>query len=96
MRKYSHSHEWAQDLLDYLNKQSYTYKPYIVSTKKELREELKIPERSLDKSIETAEERKQDLLSHSFRPQWRNHVSVGLWFDAITHPSEEGSPRGVF
>ncbi|WP_242386948.1 primase C-terminal domain-containing protein [Enterococcus gallinarum] len=49
MRKYSHSHEWAQDLLAYLNKQLYTYKPYIVSTKKELREELEIPERSLDK-----------------------------------------------
>ncbi len=41
VRKYSHSHEWAQDLLAYLNQQSYTYKPYIVSTKKELREELK-------------------------------------------------------
>ncbi len=25
--------EWAQDLLEYLNQQSYTYKPYIVSTK---------------------------------------------------------------
>ncbi|MGM0285709.1 MULTISPECIES: primase C-terminal domain-containing protein [unclassified Enterococcus] len=51
VRKYSHSHEWAEDLLAYLNAQSYTYKPYIVSTKKELREELKIPERSLDKVL---------------------------------------------
>ena len=51
VRKYSHSHEWAADLLAYLNEQSYTYKPYIVSTKKELREELKIPERSLDKVL---------------------------------------------
>lgn len=38
-------------MLAYLNEQSYTYKPYIVSTKKELREELKIPERSLDKVL---------------------------------------------
>lgn len=51
VRKYSHSHEWAADLLAYLNEQSYTYKPYIVSTKKELRETLKIPERSLDKVL---------------------------------------------
>ncbi|EPI03509.1 primase alpha helix protein [Enterococcus faecalis 13-SD-W-01] len=51
VRKYSHSHEWAADLLAYLNEQSYAYKPYIVSTKKELREELKIPERSLDKVL---------------------------------------------
>lgn len=56
VRKYSHSHEWAADLLAYLNKQSYTYKPYIVSTKKELREELKIPERSLDKVLKKLKE----------------------------------------
>jgi len=56
VRKYSHIHEWAEDLLAYLNKHSYTCKPYILSTKKELREELKIPERSLDKVLKQLKE----------------------------------------
>ncbi|MGM0209194.1 hypothetical protein IGI96_003718 [Enterococcus sp. DIV0421] len=51
VRKYSHSHEWAEDLLSFLNEQSYEEKPYVLSTKKELTEILKIPKRSLDKVL---------------------------------------------
>ncbi|HFQ3804563.1 TPA: primase C-terminal domain-containing protein [Enterococcus faecium] len=51
VRKYSHLHEWAGDLLAYLDEHSYTHKPYIITTKKDIRESLKIPERSLDKVL---------------------------------------------
>lgn len=57
VRKYSHSHEWAEDLLGYLDKQTYTDKPYVISTKKELRETLKIPERSFDKVLNELKEK---------------------------------------
>lgn len=50
-RKYSHKHEWKADLLAFLKDKSYTYKPYFVTTKRELAEELKIPNRSLDKVL---------------------------------------------
>ena len=56
VRKYSHSHEWAEDLLSYLNEQSYEEQPYIISTKKELTESLKIPKRSLDKVLKQLRE----------------------------------------
>ncbi len=56
VRKYSHSHEWAEDLLSYLNDQSYEEQPYIISTKKELTERLKIPKRSLDKVLKQLRE----------------------------------------
>ena len=56
VRKYSHSYEWAEDLLSYLNEQSYEEQPYIISTKKELTERLKIPKRSLDKVLKKLRE----------------------------------------
>ncbi|MEC5317203.1 primase C-terminal domain-containing protein [Enterococcus casseliflavus] len=56
VRKYSHSHEWAEDLLIFLDKQTYVDNPYVVSTKKAIRETLKIPERSLDKVLNQLKE----------------------------------------
>lgn len=50
-RKYSHQHEWEADLLTYLKENSYTYKPYVTITKKELMETLKIPKTTLDKLL---------------------------------------------
>ena len=55
-RKYSHKHEWKADLLAFLKDKSYTYKPYFVTTKKEIVEELKIPSRSLDKILKELQE----------------------------------------
>lgn len=52
-RKRSHLHEWKEDLMAYLSEKSYAYKPYLSMTKKELREELAIPERSLDKLLKS-------------------------------------------
>lgn len=57
VRKYSHTEEWAEDLLKYLNEQTYTYRPYIVSTKREIREALKIPARSFDKVLKQLKEK---------------------------------------
>lgn len=48
----SHSFEWQQDILQYLNEQSYTYKPFVYSTKKEIREEIGVPERSFDAALQ--------------------------------------------
>lgn len=47
----SHSVEWQQDILAYLSSQSYTYKPFVYSTKKEIREEIGVPERSFDAAL---------------------------------------------
>ncbi|WP_271554323.1 primase C-terminal domain-containing protein [Enterococcus mundtii] len=51
-RKYSHKHEWKQDLIDYLGKKGDQVKPYIMLSKKELSEELSMPSRSLDRVLE--------------------------------------------
>lgn len=55
----SHSKEWQQDILQYLNEQSYTYKPFVYSTKKEIREEIGVPERSFDVALKTLKENNQ-------------------------------------
>ncbi|MBP2098890.1 primase C-terminal domain-containing protein [Enterococcus rivorum] len=55
-RKYSHKHEWKKDLLAFLKDKSYTYKPYFVTTKKEITEALLIPARSLDKILKEMQE----------------------------------------
>ncbi|MHC5375811.1 primase C-terminal domain-containing protein, partial [Enterococcus sp. LJL120] len=47
-RQNSHFDEWAADLLAYLSRQSYVYKPVIETTKKEILKDLSIPARSLD------------------------------------------------
>lgn len=52
----SHSTEWQQDILAYLASQSYTYKPFIYSTKREIREEIGIPERSFDAALKKLKE----------------------------------------
>lgn len=55
----SHSKEWQQDILAYLATQSYTYKPFIYSTKKEIREEIGVPERSFDAALKKLKETNQ-------------------------------------
>lgn len=65
-RKYSHKHEWQADLLMFLKDKSYTYKPYFVTTKREIAEELKIPSRSLDKVLK--EMQKEGILFYSVKP----------------------------
>lgn len=55
----SHSKEWQQDILAYLAKQSYTYKPFVYSTKKEIREEIGVPERSFDAALKKLKETNQ-------------------------------------
>lgn len=55
-RKNSHTHEWKSDVLAYLEKQGYTYRPEIMLTKQELIAQIKykeksIPKRSLDKVL---------------------------------------------
>ena len=55
----SHSKEWQQDILAYLTSQSYTYKPFVYSTKKEIREEIGVPERSFDVALKTLKEKNQ-------------------------------------
>ena len=55
----SHSKEWQQDILAYLTNQSYTYKPFIYSTKKDIREEIGVPERSFDAALKKLKETNQ-------------------------------------
>ncbi|MGG5373417.1 primase C-terminal domain-containing protein [Enterococcus sp. AZ196] len=55
----SHSKEWQQDILAYLATQSYTYKPFVYSTKKEIREEIGVPERSFDAALKKLKETNQ-------------------------------------
>lgn len=55
----SHSVEWQQDILAYLSSKSYTYKPFIYSTKKEIREEIGVPERSFDAALKKLKETNQ-------------------------------------
>ncbi|MFB8449856.1 primase C-terminal domain-containing protein [Enterococcus thailandicus] len=50
-RKYSHKHEWKEDLLAYLSKNSCVDKPYLKMAKKELAENLNVPLRSLDRAL---------------------------------------------
>lgn len=49
-RQRVHMHEWKADLIEYLNKVMID-KPYIVTTKKMIREALNISERSLDRLL---------------------------------------------
>ncbi|MBO1139869.1 replication protein RepR [Enterococcus avium] len=55
----SHSKEWQQDILVYLTTQSYTYKPFVYSTKKEIREEIGVPERSFDAALKKLKQTNQ-------------------------------------
>lgn len=50
-RQRVHLSEWKEDLMAYISEKSYVYKPYLVTTKKEIREALGIPERTLDKLL---------------------------------------------
>lgn len=50
-RQRVHLSEWKEDLMAYISEKSYVYKPYLATTKKELREVLGIPERTLDKLL---------------------------------------------
>lgn len=52
-RKNSHLHEWEADVMDYLNHLLETGNPFLQTTKKALREELGIPERSFDKVLKS-------------------------------------------
>lgn len=52
-RKNSHLHEWEADVMDYLNHLLETGTPFLQTTKKALREELGIPERSFDKVLKS-------------------------------------------
>lgn len=55
----SHSKEWQQDILAYLANQSYTFKPFVYSTKKEIRQEIGVPERSFDAALKKLKENNQ-------------------------------------
>ncbi|NQI71696.1 replication protein RepR [Streptococcus suis] len=50
-RKHSHLHEWKADVMNYLEGFYQSEDPFIQTTKKAIREELDIPERSLDKVL---------------------------------------------
>ncbi|MFM0600129.1 primase C-terminal domain-containing protein, partial [Streptococcus suis] len=50
-RKHSHLHEWKADVMNYLEGFYQSEDPFIQTTKKAIREELNIPERSLDKVL---------------------------------------------
>ena len=50
-RKNSHLHEWKADIMAYLEGYFQSEDPFIQTTKKAIREELNIPERSLDKVL---------------------------------------------
>ena len=50
-RQRSHLTEWAEDLMAYLSKKSTESKPYLTTTKKEIRASIGIPARSLDKLL---------------------------------------------
>ena len=50
-RKNSHLHEWKTDVMAYLEGFYQSEDPFIQTTKKEIRENLNIPERSLDKVL---------------------------------------------
>ncbi|HGI4053003.1 TPA: primase C-terminal domain-containing protein [Streptococcus agalactiae] len=47
-RKHSHLHEWKADIMTYLEGFYQSEDPFVQTTKKAIREELNIPERSLD------------------------------------------------
>lgn len=47
-RKHSHLHEWKADIMAYLEGFYQSEDPFVQTTKKAIREELNIPERSLD------------------------------------------------
>ena len=50
-RKHSHLHEWKDDIMAYLEGFYQSEDPFVQTTKKAIREELNIPERSLDKVL---------------------------------------------
>lgn len=50
-RKHSHLHEWKTDIMAYLEGYFQSEDPFIQTTKKVIREELNIPDRSLDKVL---------------------------------------------
>ncbi|MGK0607180.1 primase C-terminal domain-containing protein [Enterococcus gilvus] len=55
----NHSKEWQQDILAYLTGESGSYKPFIYSTKREIREKIGIPERSFDAALKQLKAKNQ-------------------------------------
>lgn len=58
-RKNSHLHEWKSDVMHYLEGFFEHDDPFIQTTKKEIREALQIPERSLDKVLKALKAEQQ-------------------------------------
>ncbi len=59
----SHLSEWKEDLLSYLSEKTTFETPYLTTSKKQLREDLNIPERTLDKLLTTLKEQKEVLFT---------------------------------
>ncbi|MHB9782176.1 primase C-terminal domain-containing protein [Streptococcus sp. 10F2] len=62
-RKNSHLHEWEADVMDYLDHLLETGDPFLQTTKKALREELGIPERSFDKVLRSLKDGQKILFT---------------------------------
>ncbi|MDN6140334.1 MAG: primase C-terminal domain-containing protein [Tetragenococcus koreensis] len=58
-RKYSHMYEWEADFFVYMAKKCNEATPYLTTSKKELKTDLNIPERTLDKLLNQLKERKK-------------------------------------
>lgn len=58
-RQRVHLSEWKDDLLAYISQKIATDKPYLVTTKKAIREAIGIPERSLDKLLHVLKDKQQ-------------------------------------
>lgn len=61
-RKNSHLHEWKSDVMNYLESLSQDTDPFLQTTKKAIREELSIPERSLDKVLKVLKKEQKIFL----------------------------------
>ncbi|NJJ27014.1 replication protein RepR [Streptococcus anginosus] len=61
-RKNSHLHEWKSDIMTYLESRSQNADPFLQTTKKAIREELSIPERSLDKVLKVLKKEQKIFL----------------------------------
>lgn len=63
LRKNSHLHEWEADVMAYLNQLEVSQDPFLQTTKKKMREEIGVPERSFDKVLNSLKEKHKILFT---------------------------------
>lgn len=79
----SHLHEWKEDILTYLKQKQIMGQVYLETSKKAIREDLKIPERSLDKVLK--ELKAQNKLVYTVKSGRGGGIQLATMTQVLNH-----------